>query len=75
MASLEFKFGRFLAAAAIVGTLLVVGAASAVAVEPGEAADVARSDGYFIDVGYDFASTSFHILTTQGIRGRDKLGQ
>jgi type II secretory pathway pseudopilin PulG len=32
------------------------------------------SDGYFIDVGYDFASTSFHILTTEGIRGRDKLG-
>ncbi|MHC5003709.1 MAG: type II secretion system protein [Planctomycetota bacterium] len=32
-------------------------------------------DGYFIDIGYDFASTSFHILTTEGIRGRDKLAR
>jgi type II secretory pathway pseudopilin PulG len=32
------------------------------------------SDGYFIGVGYDFAATSFHILTTEGIRGRDRLG-
>ncbi|MHC4992020.1 MAG: hypothetical protein ACYTGC_13690, partial [Planctomycetota bacterium] len=31
------------------------------------------SDGYFIDTGYDFATTSFHILTTEGIRGRDKI--
>jgi len=31
-------------------------------------------DGYFIDLGYDFAETSFHVLTTDGIRGRDKLG-
>jgi prepilin-type N-terminal cleavage/methylation domain-containing protein len=31
------------------------------------------SDGYFIDTGYDFANTSFHILTTEGIRGRDTL--
>jgi hypothetical protein len=29
--------------------------------------------GYFIDLGYDFANTSFHILTTDGIRGRDTL--
>ena len=30
-------------------------------------------DGYFIDLGYDFAETSFHILTTDGCLGRDKL--
>ncbi|MHC4992450.1 MAG: type II secretion system protein [Planctomycetota bacterium] len=35
----------------------------------------AGATGYFIDVGYDFANTSFHILTTEGIRGRDKLGR
>jgi prepilin-type N-terminal cleavage/methylation domain-containing protein len=29
--------------------------------------------GYFMDVAYDFIETSFHILTTDGIRGRDKL--
>ena len=29
-------------------------------------------EGYFIDYGYDFAETSFHVLTTDGIRGRDK---
>jgi prepilin-type N-terminal cleavage/methylation domain-containing protein len=28
-------------------------------------------NGYFIDLGYDQAATSFHILTTDGIRGRD----
>ncbi|MHC5004775.1 MAG: type II secretion system protein [Planctomycetota bacterium] len=32
-------------------------------------------DGYFIDLGYDFASTSFHILTTDGIRGRDTIAR
>ena len=32
-------------------------------------------DGYFIDDGYDFASTSFHILTTEGVRGRDTIGR
>ena len=32
-------------------------------------------DGYFIDVGYDFAETSFHILTTSGALGRDILGK
>ena len=32
------------------------------------------SDGYFISLGYDFSNTSFHILTTDGIRGRDKFG-
>jgi hypothetical protein len=31
--------------------------------------------GYFMDYSYDTLSfTSFHILTTDGIRGRDKLG-
>ncbi|MHC4991131.1 MAG: hypothetical protein ACYTGC_09140, partial [Planctomycetota bacterium] len=32
-------------------------------------------DGYFIQYGYDFASTSGHILTTEGIRGRDTLSK
>ncbi|MHC4909543.1 MAG: type II secretion system protein [Planctomycetota bacterium] len=33
------------------------------------------TDGYFIPDGWDnFANTSFHILTTDGIAGRDKLG-
>jgi prepilin-type N-terminal cleavage/methylation domain-containing protein len=31
------------------------------------------ADGYYSDTAYDFASTSFHILTTEGIRGRDIL--
>lgn len=30
--------------------------------------------GYYMGDGYDFASTSFHILTTDGIRGRDIVG-
>jgi prepilin-type N-terminal cleavage/methylation domain-containing protein len=30
-------------------------------------------NGYFINLGYDWSATSFHILTTDGIRGRDKL--
>ncbi|MBT8487139.1 MAG: type II secretion system protein [Phycisphaerales bacterium] len=29
------------------------------------------TDGYYIDAGYDQAATSFHILTVDGIRGRD----
>ena len=33
------------------------------------------TDGYLIEVGYDFAETSFHILTTDGARGRDILGK
>ncbi|MHC4350917.1 MAG: type II secretion system protein [Planctomycetota bacterium] len=33
------------------------------------------SDGYFIADGYDYAATSFHILTTDGVRGRDTLGR
>jgi prepilin-type N-terminal cleavage/methylation domain-containing protein len=32
-------------------------------------------DGYLIGDGYDFASTSFHVLTTEGVRGRDTLGR
>jgi hypothetical protein len=31
-------------------------------------------DGYFIAEGYDFASTSYHILTIDGARGRDTIG-
>ncbi|NNF44770.1 MAG: type II secretion system protein [Phycisphaerales bacterium] len=31
-------------------------------------------NGYLIDAGYDQAATSFHILTTDGIRGRDVVG-
>jgi prepilin-type N-terminal cleavage/methylation domain-containing protein len=31
--------------------------------------------GYFIDAGYDFAASSYHILTTNGIRGRDTVGR
>ncbi|NNF44769.1 MAG: type II secretion system protein [Phycisphaerales bacterium] len=31
-------------------------------------------NGYFIDASYDQAATSFHILTTDGIRGRDIMG-
>jgi prepilin-type N-terminal cleavage/methylation domain-containing protein len=32
------------------------------------------NNGYFSDLGYDWSNTSFHILTTDGIRGRDKFG-
>ncbi len=32
-------------------------------------------DGYYIDIGYDFAETSFHVLTTDGAKGRDILGK
>jgi prepilin-type N-terminal cleavage/methylation domain-containing protein len=31
-------------------------------------------DGYFQDVAYDWSNTGFHVLTTDGARGRDKLG-
>ena len=30
-------------------------------------------NGYLIDLGFDFAETSYHVLTTDGIRGRDTL--
>jgi hypothetical protein len=30
--------------------------------------------GYFIDVAYDWSSTSYHVLTTDGILGRDIFG-
>jgi prepilin-type N-terminal cleavage/methylation domain-containing protein len=33
------------------------------------------TNGYLIDVGYDFAETSFHILTAGGCLGRDILGK
>ena len=32
------------------------------------------NDGYFSDMSYDWSNTSYHVLTTDGIRGRDKLG-
>ncbi len=32
-------------------------------------------DGYYISDGYDFAETSFHMLTTHGVRGRDTTGR
>jgi type II secretory pathway pseudopilin PulG len=35
----------------------------------------AGEDGYLIPDGYDFAATSFHILTTEGVLGRDTLGR
>ena len=31
-------------------------------------------NGYFIDDGYDFSATSYHILTTFGVRGGDTVG-
>jgi prepilin-type N-terminal cleavage/methylation domain-containing protein len=31
-------------------------------------------EGYLISDAYDFASTAFHVLTTEGVRGRDTLG-
>lgn len=33
----------------------------------------AEYGGYFTTYGYDFANTSFHVLTTDGIRGRDMV--
>ncbi len=33
------------------------------------------TDGYFIGDGYDFAATGYHILTTEGVRGRDTIGK
>ncbi len=30
-------------------------------------------NGYLIEYGYDQAATSFHVLTTDGIRGRDRM--
>ena len=32
------------------------------------------ADGYFIPDAYDFSTTSFHILTIDGVRGRDTVG-
>ena len=32
-------------------------------------------DGYLMGDGYDFAETSYHILTTDGVRGRDTVGR
>ena len=33
-----------------------------------------EEDGYFSELAYDWSNTSYHVLTTDGIRGRDKLG-
>jgi prepilin-type N-terminal cleavage/methylation domain-containing protein len=42
---------------------------------PFEGSPGGPTGGYFMDYSYDSLSfTSFHILTTDGIRGRDKLG-
>ena len=30
-------------------------------------------DGYLM--GYDFAETSYHVLTIDGVRGRDTIGR
>ena len=32
------------------------------------------ADGYFIDLGFDDSPLSHHVLTTDGILGRDTLG-
>jgi hypothetical protein len=32
-------------------------------------------NGYLIADGYDFAETAYHVLTTEGVRGRDTLGR
>ena len=33
------------------------------------------TDGFFILEAYDFVETSYHILTTEGARGRDTVGK
>ena len=33
------------------------------------------TNGYFIDASYDFSNTSFHVLTANGILGRDFVSQ
>ena len=33
------------------------------------------TNGYFIDASYDDAATSYHILTSEGIRGRDFIAE
>jgi prepilin-type N-terminal cleavage/methylation domain-containing protein len=37
--------------------------------------DDGSDGGYFMDIGHDWTSTSHHILTTDGIRGRDVFGE
>ena len=32
-------------------------------------------DGYLMNDGYDFAETSYHVLTIDGVRGRDTIGR
>ncbi len=31
--------------------------------------------GYFTEEAYDFVETSYHILTVDGVRGRDTVGR
>ncbi len=33
------------------------------------------AEGLFIEETYDFVDTSYHILTTEGARGRDTVGK
>ncbi len=33
------------------------------------------ANGFFILEAYDFVETSYHILTTNGVRGRDTVGK
>ncbi len=33
------------------------------------------AEGYLTTDGYDFAETSYHILTIDGVRGRDTVGR
>jgi hypothetical protein len=33
------------------------------------------AEGYLTTDGYDFAETSFHVLTIDGARGRDTIGR
>ncbi len=32
-------------------------------------------DGYLMNDGYDFAESSYHVLTIDGVRGRDTIGR
>ena len=34
-----------------------------------------QDDGYFISDAYDFSETGYHILTTEGAKGRDTIGR
>ena len=34
-----------------------------------------NEEGYFIDEAYDCVETAYHILTVDGVRGRDTIGK